>query len=528
MMRTHLVRTLLIGLSVLAVAAYGTAAAQEQVPQGGTLTIAWGEAVDNLDLAYRAGWVAFGAAHHMTDPLIQLDSEGRPQPSLAREWDVSDDGMVFTLYLREDVTFHDGTRFDAEAVRANIQHTIDDPETMMHERFTDTIDTIEVLDDFTVQVTLKELDVNFLFEVLAHWQVRPISLADMPNRSAATMTERYAGTGPFMFESFLPDDSFTLVRNENYWRGAPNIERVIYRFLPERSVHTVELLAGSVDMSQSVILDDIDMLERQGLEVITSVWPVVHMLTMNTARGVTAELDVRRAIRHAVNRQEIIDSVLVGFAELSRAGVPEGTALYSEDVPGVEYDPELAGQILDEAGWVLADDGWRYRDGEALRPHFLNPPGAHAANAEIVQEQLRLVGIDTRFEVAEGGTYGPRWQQGDYELSMTAQGGTNWGTFLGGSVHPDDFWSNTKIGMSEDPELQAVADQLREIIAATRATADIDERRAHWAEGQRLYQEYALNFFLWHQPAVLVANPRVKGYDFFTQTLFLHDAYIER
>lgn len=521
-------RTILIGLTVFAVAAFGTAAAQEDVPQGGTLTIAWGEAVDNLDLAYRSGWVVFGAAHHMTDALIQLDAEGRPQPSLAREWDVSEDGMVFTLRLREDVTFHDGTRFDAEAVRANIQRTIDDPDTMMHERLNESIGTIEVLDDFTIEITLAELDVNFLFDILSHWQVRPISPADIPDRSVATMTERYAGTGPFMFESFVPDDSLTLVRNENYWRGAPNIERVVFRFVPERSVHTVELLAGSVDMSQSLILDDIELLERQGLEVITSVWPVVHMLTMNTAHGFTSELAVRRAIRHAVNRQEIIDSVLVGFAEVSRAGIPEGTALYSEDVPGVEYDPELAGQILDEAGWVLADDGMRYRDGVALRPHFLNPPGGHAANAEIVQEQLRLVGIDTRFEVAEGGTYGPRWQQGDYELSMTAQGGTNWGSFLGGSVHPDDFWSNTKVGMSEDPELQAVADQLREIIAATRATADIDERRAHWADGQRLIQEYALNFFLWHQPAVLAANPRVKGYDFFTQTLFLHDAYIER
>ncbi|MFU8887944.1 MAG: ABC transporter substrate-binding protein [Trueperaceae bacterium] len=529
MNRTRLARTILVALTALAVAFAGTAAAQStSVPQGGTLTIAWPEAVNNLDLAYIAGWVAFGAAHHLTDPLILLDAEGQPQPSLAQSWEVSDDNMVYTLHLRDDVTFHDGVRFDAEAVRANIQRTLDDPDTMQHERFTNTIGSVEVVDDFTVRITLKELDASFLHDVLAHWQVRPISPADIPNRSAATMTEGYAGTGPFKFESFVADDSFVVVKNENYWRGAPNIDRVVFRFLPELSVHTVELLAGSVDVSTSPILDDVPLLEARGLQIVTAPAVGVNMLTMNVSRGFTAELAVRQAIRHAVNRQEIVDSVLGGFPSLSRAGVPEGTALYSESVSTVEYDPELAGRILDEAGWLMGADGVRYRDGVALRPQFLNPPGAHAANAEIVQEQLRLVGIDTRFEVAEGGTYGPRWREGDYELSMTAQGGTNWGSFIGGSVHPDDFWTVNQIRFSEDPELLAVADELREIIAEARSTVDLEERRAAWARGQQLFQDYALTYWLWHAPTVTALQPWVKGYDFYTRTLFLHDAYIER
>ena len=113
MNRTQLARTILVALTALAVALGGTVAAQSAVPQGGTVTIAWPEAVNNLDLAYIAGWVAFGAAHHLTDPLILLDAEGQPQPALARAWEVSDDNMVYTLHLRDDVTFHDGLRFDA-------------------------------------------------------------------------------------------------------------------------------------------------------------------------------------------------------------------------------------------------------------------------------------------------------------------------------------------------------------------------------------------------------------------------------
>jgi ABC-type transport system substrate-binding protein len=528
MNRSTLARTTLAALTALVLTVSGTVAAQSSVPQGGTLTIAWPEAVNNIDLAYIAGWVAFGAAHHLTDPLIQLDAEGVLQPALADSWEVSDDSMVYTLRLRQDVTFHDGARFDAEAVRANIQRTLDDPDTMQHARFTNSIDSIEVVDDFTVRITLKELDASFLFDVLAHWQVRPISPNDIPNRSAATMTAGYAGTGPFKFESFVADDSLVLVKNENYWRGAPNIDRVVLRFLPERSVHTVELLAGTIDASASVVLDDIALLARQGLNVLTSPWPVVNVLMINSARGFTRELAVRQAIRHAVDRQQIIDSVLQGYAQLSRAGVPQGTVLYSDDVPEVTYDPELARRILDEAGWLMGSDGIRYRDGVALRPHFLNPPGAHAANAEIVQEQLRLVGIDTRFDLAEGGTYGPRSREGDFEISMSGQGGTNWGTFMGGSIHPDDFWSITKIAMSDDPELTAVADQMRTHIGNARSAVDLDERREHWVQAQRLIQDHALTYFLWHQPSILVTRPRLQGFEYYTQTLFLHNAYLDR
>ena len=188
----------------------------------------------------------------------------------------------------------------------------------------------------------------------------------------------------------------------------------------------------------------------------------------------------------------------------------------------------MAGRILDEAGWVMGADGIRARDGVALQLHFLNPPGGHAANAEVVQEQLRLVGIDTRFEVAEGGTYGPRWREGDYELSMTAQGGTNWGSFLGGEVDPEAFWTVNQIRVSEDPELKAVADDLRAIVAEVRRTVDLTERRAVWARGQQVFQDNALTYWLWHAPTIVALQPWVKGYDFFTQTLFLHEAYIQR
>jgi ABC-type transport system substrate-binding protein len=512
--------------TALAVIAVSGMAAAQDAPQGGTITLAWAEPVTVLDLAYGAGWVAFGAAHHLTDPLIQLDREGQPQPWLVRDWEISDDYMVYTLHLRDDVTFHDGERFDAEAVRLNFQRTLDDPETMQHTHFTNVIESVEVIDDFTVRITLKELDADFLYTTLAHWQVRPISPNDIPGRTQQNVTDRFAGTGPFMYESFVADSELVLVRNEDYWQGAPNVERLVFRFLPELSVHTVEMLAGNVDVSLSISLEDQDLLARQGIRFERAPWPVVNMLSMNTARGHTAELAVRQAIRHAVDREEIVEAFLGGIPELSRGGVPSGTVLYVEDIPVVEYDPELAGSILDEAGWLMGNDGIRYRDGEPLRLHFLNPTGGHARNAQIVQEHLRQVGIDTDMDISEGGTYGPRWQAGEYEISMTAQGGTHWGAFLGGSVHPDEFWSNTKVGSSDDPELIEVADRLRSIVDRVRATVDLDERREIWAEGQQLIHDYALNFFLWHGPSTLAISPRIEGYDFFRQTLFLHDAYI--
>ncbi|MBX3143825.1 MAG: ABC transporter substrate-binding protein [Trueperaceae bacterium] len=500
----------------------------QSVPQGGTLTLAWAEPITVLDLAYGAGFVAYGGAHHLTDPLIRLSADGSPEPWLVREWEVSSDHMEYTLHLRDDVDFHDGEHFDAAALVANFGRTLDVPESMQYTLWNNTIESVEATGEYTVVIKLKVLDADFLYTTLAHWQIRPMSPADIPSRSPQTVTERYAGTGPFMFESFTPDSSLVLVRNENYWGGAPNIERLVFRFLPELSVHTVEMLARNVDVSLSIALDDQPLLARQGVEFVRVPWAVVNMLTMNVSKGHTAELAVRQAIIAAVDRVEIIETVLGGIPQLSRAGIPEGTVLYSDDVPANEFDPERARAILDEAGWLLGSDGVRYRDGQPLRLHFLNPTGGHARNAEIVQEQLRQVGIDTDMDISEGGTYGPRWREGDYELSMTAQGGSHWGAFLGGSVHPDDFWTVNQIRNSTDPELIAVADQLRTLTDGVRASVDLDERRELWTQAQRLFHEHALIYWLWHGPSTLAVQPWVKGYDFHSQTLFLHDAYIDR
>jgi ABC-type transport system substrate-binding protein len=111
---------------------------------------------------------------------------------------------------------------------------------------------------------------------------------------------------------------------------------------------------------------------------------------------------------------------------------------------------------------------------------------------------------------------------------MTGQGGTSWGTFLGGEVDPDAFWTINQIRFSEDPQLLAVADELRAIVAEVRSTVDLDARRATWARGQQLVQDNALTYWLWHAPTITALQPWVKGYDFYTRTLFLHDAYIER
>jgi ABC-type transport system substrate-binding protein len=242
------------------------------------------------------------------------------------------------------------------------------------------------------------------------------------------------------------------------------------------------------------------------------------------------ELPVRQALALAIDRQTISEQLYgpTGFPTCTLLWYPPFANSIEEFFDDCDQDLDEANRILDEAGWLMGPDGIRYRDGVALRPHFLNPPGGHAANAEGVQEQLRLVGTDTRFEVAEGGTYGPRWREGDYELSMTAQGGTNWGSFIGGSVHPDDFWTVNQVRFSDDPELLAVADQLREIIAEVRSTVDLEARREAWARGQQLFQDNALTYWLWHMPTILVTQPALKNFEFYTQTLFLHDAYLER
>jgi peptide/nickel transport system substrate-binding protein len=479
----------------------------------GTVSVGINATPTTMDLS-KPDWVSWWGTNYLYDTLISTDDNETFIPLLAESWETAPDGLTWTLKLRQGVTFHDGEPFNAAAVKFNYDRILNDPDSGWNAPFSDDIASVDVVDDYTVTFNLKRNDVFFAFVCLADWgaiQISPKAIQEY----GADYAKHPTGTGPFTFVSFEADAQVEYKANPGYWGGAPSLDGVLVRIIPEVSTRNIELQAGTLDIGFDLQVQDVRELEGSDVTIERSFGPAAHFVTMNVSTGPTAELAVRKAIALCLDRDTMLSQVLENIPEKSWSGVAKVSPYYSEDVPTIPYDPELAKQTLEEAGWVAGDGGMRSRNDEPLKVILLSTDYANWNQFnQIVQEQLRAVGIDSDLQTLEWGSYLDKWRDTDeWHVSFHNQGGGFHTTNIAyASVGPDDFWSINHIKRSTDPELMAVADKLRELQTAFNTTPDIETRRAQSIEFQTIFQENQLTAWLWHQPWLYAINPRVKDY----------------
>ena len=480
--------------------------------EGDTVSLVVGSNPASWDLS-KSTWTTWQAVTFLYDRLLTFDENEELQPQLATEWEVSEDGLEYSLTLREGVTFHDGTPFNAEAVQFNIQRHLDVVDSAFYAVF-EPVESMEVVDDTHIVITLREVRPNFAFEALAQWGALQLS----PTAYQAGTAEFDAnpiGTGPFRFESYEPGSEIRYVRNEEYWDGPSPLAGVIVRVIPEPSVQLVELESGNVDITQ-IQPKDVVAMEEAGLTVESNIAPGAHFVSLNVSVAPTDELAVRKAIALAVDRDAIIETVLFGNAEKSRSGVNSASAFYTEEVPMIEYDPEAAAQLLEEAGWVMGDNGVRARDGQPLMVNLLSTDFTNwGLMNQILQEQLAAIGIGSEITSQEWNAYLDQWRenQGEWNVTYHSQGSIMARTEpIQASWIPNDFWSITQIDDATDPELVALAEQLQGLADEFNRTLDEARRKEISTEAQMLFQENQLTVWLWHGATITAIQPEVQGY----------------
>lgn len=504
-----------VGLSSLAPAlgVWGLASAQDDSPQqGGAAGLVVGANPASWDLT-KSTWATWQAVHFLYDRLLVFDELEALQPSLALSWDVSSDGLEYTLELRDGVVFHDGTPFNAESVQFNIQRHIDMPDSAFYTVY-EPVDRVEIIDPLTAKIVLREVRPNFVYEGLAQWgsiQVSPTAYAEQGDNYGTSPV----GTGPFVFESYQPGSTINYTRNESYWGGAPYLDSIEVKIIPEPAVQLTEIEAGTADATQ-VSPKDVQTVVDSGLTVEQQIAPGAQFISLNVSRGVTAELAVRRAIALAIDRDTMIDALLFGYAEKSRAGVNERSPFYSEAVPMIEYDPEAAGAILDEAGWVMGDDGIRQRDGDPLVVSILSTDFTDwGLFNQVIQEQLAAIGIDSTISSLEWNAYLDQWRenQGDWNVTYHSQGSQMASTApIQASWYPEAYWTITQIDDATDPALLEVSEQLQALQDEFEVTLDEDRRLAIAEEAQTIFQENQLTVWLWHSASIMALQPRLHDY----------------
>ena len=459
----------------------------------------------------KSTWPTWQSVHFLVDRLLVFDESEELQPWLVTDWEVSSDGLEFTLHLRDDVVFHDGEPFNAEAVKFNIQRHIDKADSAFYTTY-EPVDSVEVVDDYTVKIVLRELKVFFAYNGLALWgsmQVSPKAY------SAGTYDDHPIGTGAFKFDSYEPGSSIKYVRNDDYWNGAPLLDGIEVRVIPETNVQLVEMQAGTIEV---IGLDpkDVSTAEDAGATIENTIAPGAQFISINVSREPTSDLAVRQAVAHAIDRDTIIDQVLFGYAEKSRAGVNSNSPFYSEDVPMIEYDPEKAEQILEEAGWTKGSGGIREKDGKPLMLSILSSDFAGwGLYNQIIQEQLKKIGIDSEISTLEWNAYLDQWRenQGDWNITYHSQGSIVASvSAIQASWAPESYWSITQIDDATTPDLQQLATDLQALSDDFDKELDPEKRKDIAKQAQTLFQENQLTVWLWHGASLMAIQPKLTGY----------------
>ncbi|MEJ2539041.1 MAG: ABC transporter substrate-binding protein [Gemmatimonadota bacterium] len=354
--------------------------------------------------------------------LIQVDRELEPTPYLAESWTVSEDGTSLTFRLRDDVYWHDGERTDAYDVAFTYLRATD-PETAFPNAaffrwYVPGEAGVEVEDSLTVTFRMEPHS-----EVLDPWRALAIMprhlLEDVPPSELASHpfgTVCPVGNGPFVFLAHRPDESWIFEANPAFpaeLGGRPFLDRLVYRVVPEQTTLLTELLTGSVDVYVDMRPDQAAVvMESDDADVLTMDARSYTFVAWNSRRAELADPRVRQALTLAIDRSAVVDALLRGYGTLARTGIPPYHWAYDPEMDGLDYDPARARTLLTEAGWTD-------RDGDGVRENADGLPLElvlifNAANqdrrtiAELMQAQLREVGVELTPEPLEAGTMAAR------------------------------------------------------------------------------------------------------------------------
>jgi peptide/nickel transport system substrate-binding protein len=326
------------------------------------------------------------------------------EPALATEWTISDDGKTYTFTLRDDVTFHDGSPFNAEAVKFNFERMLDEDHPF-HDTgpfplsfFFSAVDSVDAPDEKTVVFHLKDPYAPFLSN-LAY----PTGLIVSPaavKEFGKDFGRHPSGTGPFKFAEWESNSKVVVEVNPDYWKGAPDLKAVVFRPITDANTRVAEMLSGGIDVMVEVPPDNLATFSNDAaFKVYEQAGPHLWFLILNAKEGPMADKRVRQAVNYAIDKKALVENVLQGTAEVAAGPTPPAFAwAYNEALQPYPHDPEKAKALLKEAGHENADLTFYVTEGGS---GMLDPVAMGAA----IQADLAEVGLNAKIETYEWNTF---------------------------------------------------------------------------------------------------------------------------
>ena len=331
--------------------------------------------------------------------LTSHDGNDQVAPGLAESWEFDEESCTYTFHLAENVKWHDGEPFTADDVKFTIEAIMDPENGSENAPNYEDVQEITVVDDHTVSFKLDAPNVAFLdYMTMA---VLPKHLLEGEDMQTSDFFRHPVGTGPYKLESWEEGQAITLVKNEDYFKGEPNIDTVVFKIVPDDNAKALQLKSGELDLALLTPKDAATFAEDEAYTCYDMKTSDYRGILFNFWNEYWQEnKDLIPAVCYAIDRESIINAVLLGQG-MPAYGPLQRNIYNNEDVEHYDYDPEKAKAVLEEAGCEMGDDGYYYRNGEKVG--FVISVGAgdqvRIDIAQIAAQQLQQIGMDVTVEI---------------------------------------------------------------------------------------------------------------------------------
>ncbi|MFH9550502.1 ABC transporter substrate-binding protein [Streptomyces sp. NPDC051445] len=505
----------------------GSGAGNGRPKSGGTLTFAVGSDSGCVDPQQVGSNESIYSVRQTVDSLTDQDPEtGKIVSWLAKSWDVNSDATQFTFHLRSGVTFSDGSQLTAQVVKDNFDAVPKlGPLGALAQGYLSGVESTAVVDPLTVKVTFKQPNAQFLQATSTH-SLGIESSASVKKTPQQKCSDGVIGSGPFVLKQYVQNQSITLARRTGYgwgsslWskKGEAYLDKVVFKVVPEAGVRAGGLQSGQVDAISSVGKANEAALKGGQVTLLRRANPgVVFGLGLNNSRPLLKETKVRQAILAAVDRKQIADTVFPTGSQPATSVLAHTTPDYTDLSSDLAFDSAKAKSLLDEAGWKEGSDGIRVKDGKKLRLTITWFPNA-ATNQpalELVQQQLKAVGIDVVLKQRQVSEFATTVQSSDFDVV--------WGNVT--RADPDILRTSFSTRLNNSYKLPASS--LDTELSEQAATTDTAKRGQLVEEAQKLIVQNAYNVPVVELQTQLAVTKKVHDLDFDSGSrVQLHDTWI--
>lgn len=417
-------------------------------------------------------------------------------PALAKSWDYDEATLTYTFHLRDDVKWHDGEPFTAEDVKFTYD-TINNPDngSEIATNYED-ITNIEIVDDYTVKITLKNKNVAMLDYLSVG--IIPKHILEGQDIMTSDFNRHPIGTGPYKFANWDEGQGITLLKNEEYFRKSPNIDKIIFKIVNDTKARVMQLKSRELDLAQ-VTPKDIETFKNDDNFV-------VDIMKTSDYRGIMYNFnyplfkenrELPNALSYAIDREAIVDNILLGYGDAAYSPLQMGIYNNSE-MEKFEYNPEKAKQLLEEAGWKLGSDGIYSKNGTKLSFELVCMEGDQERidMANFAAQELKQIGVDVRVTV-----------KSDIDWENQAAFLIGWGSPFDPDDHTYKVFS-TNGGANYNSYSN---EKIDELLTKARQTDVYEERLEYYKEFQEEMTQDLPYTFLAYIDSIYVAKNNLEG-----------------